>query len=162
MRYFFFIMTILLISNNYAQKAEELPLLKKYAGEYSSQKVLNDKKIKPILTQMMGKEYEHLITNLLVTGPVDLISGSIVIQGNAPHQGGEEMAILDINLPTGIIRAAIFSNKKIVIYSDKEKYDGILDKNSYEQLPTSILNWIIVTNSINPNQLNKPRNVIIK
>lgn len=110
----------------------------------------------------MAREYEHLITNLMVTGPVDLISGSIVIEGNAPHKGGEEMAVLDLNLATGIIRAAIYSNTKIIIYSDKDKYDGILDKNNYEQLPTSILNWIVVVNNRNSYQTNRPKNVIIK
>ena len=111
---------------------------------------------------MMGKDYEHLNTNLMVTGPVDLISGSIVIEGNAPHQGGDEMAILDINLYTGIIRTAIYSRNKIIIYSDQEEYSNFIDKNKYEHLPISILDWIAVVNTKLAYRINKPQNVIIK
>ncbi len=156
------IITILFISNPFAQTSKDYSYLKKYAGEYSSEKILGDKIIKPLLIKMMGKDYDHLTTNLLVTGPVDLISGSIVIDGNAPHMGGEEMAILDINLSTKVIRAAIFSKNKIIIYSDKEKYDGIIDKNNYEHLPTSLLDWIVVVNTKLTYRMNKPQNVIIK
>ncbi len=162
MKKFMLIIFLLLITSSYAQRIEEFKYLKKYAGEYSSDEILNDKKIQPIIKKMMGKDYEHLIRNLSVTGKVDLISGSIVIGGNAPHRGGEEMAILDINLYTGIIRAAIFTQKKIFIYSDKEKYDKFIDKNKYEHLPISIKDWIAVVNKNLSSRSNKPQNVIIK
>lgn len=162
MKYLLCILSLLFISNTFAQHVKEFTYLKKYAGEYSADKVLNDKRIRPILIKMMGKDYEHLNTNLMVTGPVDLISGSIVIEGNAPHQGGEEMAILDINLYTGIIRTAIYSHNKIIIFSDQEKYSKFIDKNKYEHLPISILDWIAVVNTKLAYRINKPQNVIIK
>jgi hypothetical protein len=154
---FTFLFTILV-----AQKVNEYEYLKKYAGEYANKEVLGDSKINPILRNMMGNEYDHLISNLDVTGPLDLINGSVVISGNARHRGGEEMAIIDITLYTGIIRAAIASHGKIIIYSDKMKYDKYIDKDNYAQLPSSILNFITSCNSNRMNIMKKPNNVIIK
>ena len=162
MKYLLFIFVLLFISNSLAQHVKEFSYLKKYAGEYSSNEILNDKKLKPIILKMMGVEYDHLVSNLSVGGPVDLISGDIVISGNAPHQGGEEMAILDINLYTGIIRAAIYSNNKIIVYSDKQKYDEFIDKNKYDQLPVSILEWISLVNNQSRQSAGRPKNVTIK
>lgn len=126
--------------------------LKKYAGEYASEKVITDKKVNPTLRKMMGKEYKHLIQNLSVTGPVDLIAGSIVISGNAPHSGGYDMGILDINLYTGKINAAIYLAGVITIYSSN-------DNRKYEYLPISIKDWIAVVNRSLKDRSEKPGNV---
>lgn len=136
-----------------AQSIKGFDHLKKYVGEYSSEKVLMDKKVNPILKKMMGKEYKHLINNLSVTGPVDLIAGSIVISGNAPHSGGYDMGILDINLYTGKIHAAIYLAGIITIFSSE-------DTKKYEYLPISIKDWIAVVNRSLKDRSEKPQNVI--
>ena len=51
----------------------------------------------------MRNKFIYLKTNSDVTVPLNLTfdSRNVVIEKNAPHMGGKEMAILDINLYTG-------------------------------------------------------------
>jgi len=47
--------------------------------------------------------------SLVVRGPVDPVSCHLVLEGNADHRGGSENAILDVNLHSGAVTAAILS-----------------------------------------------------
>lgn len=145
----------------FAQAKNDFTHLKQYGGDYYSDQVLNDTKVNPLLKKMMGKEYQHLRDNLSVTGAVDVIAGAIVIQGNADHKGGEEMAIIDINLYSTVIRAAIFSKNKITVYCSKES-DEYFKSNDYFSLPVSIKDWIAVVNTNLEYRMNQPKNVIMK
>ena len=97
---FFTMLLIMLSTTLFAQAQNDFSYFKPYAGDYKSYDVLEDKKLKPILKKILGKEYQHFVSNLDVIGSVDLISGGIVLEGNASHGGGEEMAKLDVNLYT--------------------------------------------------------------
>ncbi len=66
----------------------------------------------------------HLKRNLDVRGPVDLVSCHLVLSGNADHMGGEENAIIDVNLYSGAVTAALLSHGSINIYLDKDPTAG--------------------------------------
>lgn len=144
-----------------AQVQNDFSRFKAYAGDYKSNEILEDKTLKPILKKILGKEYNHFITNLDVIGSVDLISGGIVLEGNASHNGGEEMAKLDINLYGGIVTAAIFSKGKIDIYTDRKDYKK-QDPNNYMSLPISIKDWIAVLSTQLKYRFDKPSNLSFK
>jgi len=156
-----FLFIILAALSVFAQNKNDWSHLKQYGGEYYSDQVLDDAKVNPVLKKMMGKEYKHLRDNLSVTGAVDVISGDIVIQGNADHMGGEEMAILDINLYTSVIRTAILSKGKITIYCSKPN-DEYFKSTDFDSLPYSIKTWVAVVNYGLENMLKKPTNVTMK
>lgn len=144
-----------------AQVQNDFSHFKAFAGDYKSHEVLEDKTLKPILKKILGKEYNHFITNLDVIGSVDLISGGIVLEGNAPHNGGEEMAKLDVNLYSGVVTAAIFSKGKIDVYTDRKEYKK-QDPNNYMSLPISIKDWIALIVTELKYRFDKPTNLTFK
>ncbi len=144
-----------------AQQQNDFSRFKVFAGDYKSNEILEDKTVRPILKKILGKEYQHLINNLDVMGSVDLISGGISLEGNAAHNGGEEMAKLDINLYSGIITAAILSKGKIEIYTDRKGYNK-QDTDNYMNLPISIKDWIAVVSTDLKYRFDKPKNLTFK
>jgi hypothetical protein len=158
------IINIILVSSFVqGQVNNKFSYLKSYAGEDAVEKILTDKTLNPILKKIMGKEYRHLINNLFVAG-IDLIERSIVIEGNAQHQGTSECALLDINLDRGTVTAAILSNGSIHIYSDIAKTQKNTDPNHFYEynVPTSIKDWVAVINTNFDFRSMRPKNVIIK
>ena len=144
-----------------AQVQNDFSHFKVYAGDYKSHEVLEDKTLKPILKKILGKEYQHFITNLDVIGSVDLISGGIVLEGNASHNGGEEMAKLDVNLYNGVVTAAILSKGKIEVYTDRKDYKK-QDPNNYMSLPISVKDWIALIVTELKYRFDKPQNLSFK
>lgn len=144
-----------------AQVQNDFSHLKVYAGDYKSYEVLEDKKLKPILKKILGKEYQHFINNLDVIGSVDLVSGGIALEGNASHMGGEEMAKLDVNLYNGVVTAAILSNGKIDVYTDRKDYKK-QNPDNYMSLPISIKDWIALIVTELKYRFDKPANLTFK
>lgn len=144
-----------------AQVQNDFSNFKSFAGDYKSNEILEDKNLKPILKKILGKEYQHFINNLDVIGSVDLISGGIVLEGNASHQGGEEMAKLDINLYSGVVTAAIFTKGKINVYTDRKDYKK-QDQDNYMNLPISIKDWVALIVTDLKYRFDKPKNLSFK
>ena len=144
-----------------AQVQNDFSRFKAFVGDYKSNEILEDKTLKPILKKILGKEFQHFIKNLDVIGSVDLISGGVVLEGNAAHNGGEEMAKLDINLYSGIVTAAIFSKGKIDVYTDRKDYKK-QDPNNYMSLPISIKDWKAVLSTQLKYRFDKPSNLSFK
>lgn len=113
----------------------KLNYLKEYAGTYEDTKIYSDKFISKKLKKVLGNELDHLKRNLSVRGPINFIDGELVIQGNAPHLGSVEDAILSINLYNGKISAAIHSNETITVYTEE---------NDYRYIPISIKDYLAV------------------
>ena len=144
-----------------AQVQNDFSRFKTYAGDYKSSEILEDKTLKPILKKILGKEYQHFISNLDVIGSVDLISGGIVLEGNASHNGGEEMAKLDVNIYSGVVTAAILSKGKIDVYTDRKDYKK-QDPDNYMSLPISIKDWIALIVTDLKYRFDKPANLTFK
>jgi hypothetical protein len=50
----------------------------------------------------------------------------------------------------------------ITVYGDKETHEKFVVKNSFENVPTVIVNWICDVNSLNNNHKTQPANVMVK
>lgn len=103
------------------------------------------------LAHVAGPHLDHVLRNIGVTGPVDLISGWLTIDGNAPRSGTEEEAIVCIwpGEPVAV-QAAIFSHGEIKVLSTSD---------SYMNLPLAIKDWITQVNSLHRNRMTQPANV---
>ena len=155
------ILFVFLASTITAQVQNDFSHFKVFVGDYKSYEVLEDKTLKPILKKILGKEYQHFISNLDVIGSVDLISGGIALEGNASHMGGEEMAKLDVNLYNGVVTAAIFSKGKIEVYTDRKDYKK-QDQDNYMNLHISVKDWIAVLSTELKYRFDKPKNLSFK
>lgn len=145
----------------FAQNKNDFSHFKSFAGDYKSNQILEDKNLKPILKKILGKEYQHFINNLDVMGSVDLISGGIALEGNASHNGGEEMAKLDVTLYNGVVTAALLSKGKIDVYTDRSGYKK-QDNDNYMNLPISIKDWVAVLSTELKYRFDKPTNLTFK
>ncbi|MGA7799293.1 MAG: hypothetical protein WCC36_00645 [Gammaproteobacteria bacterium] len=108
-------------------KAGKLAGLIHYAGSVTGDfptALDGDPAVQARLQRLSPAVQAHLKRNLDVRGPVDLVSCHLVISGNADHMGGEENAILDVNLYSGAVTAAILSHGHITVYLDKDPTAG--------------------------------------
>jgi hypothetical protein len=128
------------------------PLLKKYIGNADTDALLKEPAVHARLEAMLGKQLPTLLRNLDVKGDVDLIGGALALQGNAPHKGGEEEAIVCISDfgPQPLVEAAIFSKGKVTVYAKAPQY---------EYLMLCIKDWITQVNSGHRDRMTQPKNV---
>ena len=73
-----------------------------------------------------------------------------MINGNAPHQGTEEEAVVCVSTYNLDATAAIYSKGIVTAYSR--------DK-TYENLPRCIKDWITLVNSQHSDRVQQPKNV---
>ena len=125
-------------------------LLQKYAGSDDTDALLNEPPVRHALRRLLGDELPHLELNLNVRGSVDLISGTLSLSGNAPHQGTEEEAVVCISGYNLEVSAAIFSKGNVTVYSRVPQYD---------YLPLCIKDWITLVNSSHQDRMTAPGNV---
>ena len=109
-----------------------------YAGTYLTDQLLGEPEVTAGLQQLLGKEVDHLRSNISVTGAVDLIACHLVISGNAEHEGGSEQGIVAINVMSGTISAALTTGGRIDVY---------VDGDSYYAVPISIRDWLAVVST---------------
>ena len=110
----------------------------RYAGTRDQHKLLAEPLVVAQLRRLPASVRRHLLRNLAVTGSIDLVSCDLVIAGNAEHMGGAENAIVDINLYSGTLSAAILSRGRIDIYADTA---GMPAGMAYDAVPLSIKDW---------------------
>ncbi len=132
------------------REAKGKALVAKWAGSYDTDGFLNDPEIGPALKQLLGAEYDHLIVNLNVKGSVDLIGGTLVVSGNAPHGGTEEEAVVCVYPIGPAIQAAILSKGTITAYAPGATYDTT---------SICIRDWITQVNSKHIDRFEQPKNV---
>jgi len=150
---FVLVLVSILSSSALAQNRAPTPgeeLLKKYANSDDTDALLREPKVRAQLEQLLGGELPHLERNLDVRGSVDVISGALSIEGNAPHQGTEEEGVVCITSYKLEVSAAIYSNGTVTAYAR----DGM-----YENLPRCITDWITQVNSGHRDRLTQPENV---
>ncbi|HET7563297.1 MAG TPA: hypothetical protein VFJ87_13045 [Rhodanobacteraceae bacterium] len=95
----------------------KLANLQSYAGKYSANAdLLATPELATLLQRLPGDEATHLRRNLDVSGPVKLLNCHLVVSGNAPHMGTEQDAMLDVDLTSGTVMAAIHGGGRIDIY----------------------------------------------
>ncbi len=136
-----------------ARVAAAKALVAKWAGSDDTNGFLDDPAVGPALHKLLGSEMEHLTLNLDVKGSVDLIGGSLAVNGNAPHMGTEEEAIVCVQpmAPEGAtVQAAIFSKGSVRVFSNVPEY---------ESLTLCVKDWITLVNTAHQGRFLKPLNV---
>src|SRR3546814_14001192 len=63
-----------------------------------------------------------IATNLTVAGPIDFVGGHLVLRGIAPHQGGEEEAIVLIKIYDGSLRASLLHEGRMRLFAPDSEY----------------------------------------
>lgn len=131
------LISFLLISCLYGQDKNVFQHLKQYAGEYKCDEFLSDPILEPVLKKMLGKQYSLFRNNISVVGPINLMGGDLVVSGLAPHQGGEEMSIANVDPITSQVTVGILSQERIQIYTNRK-----MSKEQFKYLPQSVKDWI--------------------
>jgi hypothetical protein len=127
-------------------------MIAKWAGNYDTDAFLRLPAVRSELRKLLGSELEHLMHNLDVRGAVDLSGQTLSVNGNAPHLGTEEEAIVCVTvLPLNtIVEAAILSKRAVTVYTRAEKY---------EYASICIKDWITLANSRHADRFVQPANV---
>ncbi len=135
-----------------SDEADARAMIVKWAGSYDTDAFLRLPVVHTELQKLLGSELEHLMHNLNVRGAVDLSGQTLSINGNAPHQGTEEEAILCVTvLPLKtIVEAAILSKGAVTVYTRAE---------TYENASICIKDWITLANSRHADRFAQPANV---
>lgn len=133
-------------------EATQRALIAKYAGSYDTDAFLKEPAVSAELQKLLGQEVKHLMQNLNVKGAVDLSGETLSINGNAPHQGTEEEAIVCVSvLPLKmIVEAAILSKGTVTVFTRAEQY---------EYASICIKDWITLANSGHVDRFVQPANV---
>jgi hypothetical protein len=128
------------------------PLLKKYIGNPDTDALLKEPAVRSRLEAMLGTQMPQLMRNLNVRSDVELVGGALALQGNAPHKGGEEEAIVCIadQGPTPHVEAAVFSKGRVTVFAKAPQY---------EYLMICIKDWITQVNSGHRDRMAQPKNV---
>lgn len=147
-------MAVVLVCANGAQsdEANQRAMIAKYAGSYETVSFLKEPAVRTELQKFLGSEKSHLLHNLNVRGAVDLSGETLSVNGNAPHQGTEEEAIVCVTvLPLKtIVEAAILSKGAVTVFAREEKY---------ENASICIKDWITLVNSGHADRFTQPANV---
>jgi len=137
------------------QAAEDpgMAMVRKYVGSWEIESLLKEPGVQAALKKLPAAARTRLINNLSTNGGVEYVGGALMVSGNAPHAGGEEMAVLCVS-PFGAplrVHAAIYSRGAISIYSPETRYD---------YTTTCIRDWVAVVSAPNLSyRMNKPANV---
>lgn len=125
-------------------------MIVKWAGSYDTDAFLRLPAVRSDLQKLLGPELEHLMHNLNVRGAVDLNGQTLSVNGNAPHQGTEEEAIVCVGAWNMAVEAAILSKETVTVYTRAEKY---------EYASICIKDWITLANSRHADRFTQPSNV---
>ncbi len=125
-------------------------MIAKWAGNYDTDAFLRQPAVHTELHKLLGSELEHLMHNLNVRGAVDLNGQTLSVNGNAPHQGTEEEAIVCVTPGNMAVEAAILSKDTVTVYTRAEKY---------EYASICIKDWITLANSRHADRFTQPANV---
>jgi hypothetical protein len=140
--------------NASGDEATQRAMIAKWAGNYDTDGFLKEPAVHGELEQLLGQELQHLLHNLDVKGGVDLSGETLSVNGNAPHEGTEEEAIVCVTvLPLKtIVEAAILSKEMITVYSHQKQY---------ENASICIKDWITLANSGHKDRFAQPANVLV-
>ena len=138
-----------------ASCAGKLASLQSYAGMHrTGQDLLSAPDIEARLARLPGNDQLPLKRNLDASGPVQLDACHLVVSGNAPHMGTEQDAMLDVDLASGTVIAAIHAGGRIDIYVLADPASGAP---RWDALPRAMREWAVRADMGFPKQ--QPRNL---
>jgi hypothetical protein len=137
-----------------ARQAQAKALLGKYTadpGWHDSDGLMKEPAVRAELQRVVSNQLPRLMQNINVRSSIDHYGGSLMINGNAPHKGGEEEGVVCVNpYAPSLVEAAIFSQGKITVFATAEKY---------EYLTLCVKDWITQVNSGHRDRFTQPKNV---
>lgn len=109
-------------------KVGALGALSRFIGTFHYDAVLDNPDVNAALDAAMGKpEKAALRRNLGVMAPIAFSDEFIILQGNKPHAGATDTAILAIRLSDGAVHAVIHRNGTVKIYRSANDRDSTPD-----------------------------------
>jgi hypothetical protein len=93
-----------------------------HIGTYRYDAVLGDPAVKAALEKLAGADLPVIVANLAVAGPIDFVGGHLVLRGLAPHQGGEEEAMVLVKIYDGSVRAGLLHAGRLRLFAPDERY----------------------------------------
>ncbi len=112
----------------------------KYAGNYPDG-FLRDAAIKSRIQTLLGPAMRRFLESLQVSGPVALIDCELTVEGNAPHEGGIQNAILSFNLSNGAMTAGLLDHGRVTIVTSEV---SATKPSNYSYLPAHVRDWAFV------------------
>lgn len=129
--------------------------LQSYAGKYrADQDLLAAPAVAARLARLPQDVRQRLQRNLDVSGPARLDACHLVLSGNAPHMGTEQDALLDVDLASGTVTAAIHAGGRIDVYV---LADPVPATPRWDALPLALRAWAARADMGFPQQ--QPRNL---
>ena len=127
-------------------------LLQRYAASWDLDALLAEPPVAHELQALPAEAREQLLRNLSVRGTIDVYGGALSIMGNAPHRGGEDEALLCVEVGGGAVRlhAAILSAGRVTIHTRGERYN---------YLPICVRDWVALVSTGHHYRLRQPANV---
>lgn len=125
-------------------------MIAKWAGNDDTDAFLRLPGVRTELQTLLGSELGHLMHNLNVRGTVDLTGQTLSVNGNAPHQGTEEEAIVCVMAGSVVVEAAILSKETVTVFTRAA---------NYESATLCIKDWITLANSRHADRFTQPANV---
>jgi hypothetical protein len=134
------------------REAAAKALMTKYAGNNDHAALLREAPVRAQLRKLTGAQLKHLERNLSVTGSIDVVGGALSVNGNAPHGGGEEEAVVCVAPHGPLVQAAIATQGKVTVFASDGSYDGLF---------RCIKDWITQLNSQHRDRMRQPTNVSV-
>lgn len=127
-------------------------LVQRYAASWDLDALLAEPPVAREFQALPDEVRTRLLRNLSVTGPIDVYAGALSIMGNAPHRGGEDEALLCVEVGGSAVRlhAAVFSSGHVTVYTRGA---------SYEALPICVRDWVALVSTGHRYRLRQPANV---
>jgi hypothetical protein len=133
-------------------EAEAAGLLQRYAASWDLDALLAEPPVAHELQALPAEAREQLLRNLSVRGTIDVYGGALSIMGNAPHRGGEDEALLCVEVGGGAVRlhVAILSAGRVTIHTRGERYN---------YLPICVRDWVAVVSTGHHYRFRPPANL---
>ncbi|MBT8002143.1 MAG: hypothetical protein HN578_04400 [Rhodospirillales bacterium] len=90
--------------------------LSQYIGIDTTYQILDDPYVKREVAAMLGPKVRDLKKYLQVTGPINFVSGMLVISGNKPHEGDKYFASVSVSPSTGRIFIVMQELENVSLY----------------------------------------------
>lgn len=106
--------------------------LSRFVGTYDQRGFFADPAVAGPLAAMLGAQgMRRLRDNLQVAGAMERVGGMVVLRGLAPHQGGDEEAIVAVSPGGEVVEAGLLSGGRVTVFGGQGR----------EALGQAVLGW---------------------
>lgn len=127
-----------------------MKLVRKYVAGWDIDALLKEPTVAAGLSKIPAPVRTKLRANLNVTSGIEYVGGHLRVEGNAPHAGGEEAAVLCVDPYGNKVQVGIYSKGTIQVYTTETRYD---------YLTTCVRDWIAVAHTKFAIRQTKPASV---